>query len=118
MAKGVKRGRGREGARARGRGPLILLVLAGFVVLAVGVNLRRMYGLNQAKQIREMVQRREALVSEQLKLQDAIRVASDRQHIIEIARSRLGMKMPELNQVIDLPRRPLPGGGRRDSLRP
>jgi cell division protein FtsL len=96
--------------------PLILLLLAGFVVLAVGVNLRRMYGLNQAKQIREMVQRREALVSEQLKLQDAIRVASDRKHIIEIARSRLGMKMPELNQVIDLPRRPLPGG--RDSLRP
>ena len=115
MAKTVKskpRARGREG----GRGPLILLVLVGFVVLAVGVNLRRMYGLNQAKQIREMVQRREALVSEQLKLQDAIRVASDRKHIIEIARSRLGMKMPELNQVIDLPRRPLPSG--RDSLRP
>ena len=108
--------RGRGTGNRGGRGPLILLLLAGFVVLAVGVNLRRMYGLNQAKQIREMVQRREALVSEQLKLQDAIRVASDRKHIIEIAQSRLGMKMPELNQVIDLPRRPLPGG--RDSLRP
>jgi cell division protein FtsL len=112
MAKGV----GRRSSGGGRRGPVILGLLVGFVVLAVGVNLRRMYGLNQAKQIREMVQRREALVSEQLKLQDAIRVASDRKHIIEIARSRLGMKMPELNQVIDLPRRPLPS--RRDSLRP
>jgi cell division protein FtsB len=78
--------------------------------------LRRVYGFEQAKEIRELQQKREALVSEQLKLQDAIRVASDRRHIIEIAQSRLGMKMPELNQVIDLPRRPLPSG--RDSLRP
>ena len=62
-----------------------------------------------------MEQRREALVSEQLKLQDAIRAASDRKHITEIAQTRLGMKMPELNQVIDLPRRPLPS--RRDSVR-
>jgi cell division protein FtsL len=99
------------------RGPKILLLLVGFVLVAIGVNLRRVYGLGQAKEIREMEQKREALVSEQLKLQDAIRVASDRQHIIEIAQSRLGMKMPELNQVIDLPRRPLPAA-RRDSLRP
>jgi hypothetical protein len=77
---------------------------------------RRVYGTQQAKVIHGMHQKREALVSEQLKLQDAIRVASDRKHIIEIAQSRLGMRMPELNQVIDLPRRPLPSG--RDSLRP
>jgi hypothetical protein len=76
---------------------------------------RRVYGTQQAKVIQTMQTKREGLVSEQLKLQDAIRVASDRKHIIEIAQSRLGMKMPELNQVIDLPRRPLPG--RRDSLR-
>ena len=78
--------------------------------------LRRVYGLEQAREIRDMQQKREALVSEQLKLQDAIRVASDRKHIIEIAEARLGMKMPELNQVIDIPRRPLPSG--RDSSRP
>jgi hypothetical protein len=106
---------GTKGKGTGTRGGRILLILVGFVVLAVGVNLRRVYGLKQAKEIREMEQRREALVSEQLKLQDAIRVASDRKHIMEVAQSRLGMKMPELNQVIDLPRRPLPGG--RDSLR-
>jgi cell division protein FtsL len=94
-----------------------MLLLVGFVVLAIGVMLRRVHGFQQAKEIREMEQRREALVSEQLKLQDAIRVASDRKHIIDVAQSRLGMKMPELNQVIDLPRRPLPKAG-RDSLRP
>ena len=82
----------------------------------MGVILRRVQGTQQAKVIREMQQKREALESEQLKLQEAIRVASDRKHLIEIAQSRLGMKMPELTQVIDLPRRPLPSG--RDSLRP
>jgi cell division protein FtsL len=111
MAKGVKR---KVGGQQGGRGGRVMLVLVGFVVLATGVMLRRVYGIRQAKEISEMVQRREALVSEQLKLQDAIRTASDRKHIMEMAQSRLGMKMPELNQVIDLPRRPLPSG--RDSL--
>jgi cell division protein FtsL len=110
MAKAV----GRKAASG-GKGPKILLVLVGFVLVAVGVNLRRVHGHKEGLVIREMEQRREALVSEQLKLQDAIRVASDRQHIIEVAQSRLGMKMPELNQVIDLPRRPLARG--KDSLR-
>jgi cell division protein FtsL len=111
MAKSVAR-KAQGGGR---RGPKILLLLVGFVVLAIGVMLRRVYGFQQAKEIREMQQKREALRSEQLKLQDAIRTASDRQHIIEIATTRLGMKMPELNQVIDLPRRPLAPG--KDSSR-
>ena len=78
--------------------------------------MRRVYGLRQASDIRGLQQQREGLVSEQLKLQDAIRIASDRKHIMEIAQSRLGMKLPELNQVIDIPRRPLAPG--RDSLSP
>lgn len=112
MAKSVGR-RAEGGGR---RGPVIVLVLVGFVLVALGVQFRRVHGLKVAREIREMQQHREALVSEQQKLQDAIRVASDRSHIIDIAQSRLGMKMPELNQVIDLPRRPLVRG--RDSLRP
>lgn len=111
MAKGV----GRKGAGGGARGPKILLILVGFVLLAVGVSYRRVYGFKQERLIGAMRQRREALVDEQLKLQDAIRIASDRKHIMEIAQTRLGMKMPELNQVIDLPRRPLVPG--RDSSR-
>jgi cell division protein FtsL len=103
---------GRKGGGAKG--PKVLLLLVGFVLVTIGVNLRRVYGRAEAKEIRTMEQQREALVSDQLKLQDAIRLASDRKHIIEIAQSRLGMKMPDLDKVIDLPRRPLPA--RRDSL--
>ena len=117
MAKSVgRKAGGREGGRG-GRGGKIFLILIGFVVLTMGVILRRVQGFKQGKEIREMQVKKEALISEQLKLQDAIRTASDRKHIIEIAQTRLGMKMPELNQVIDLPRRPLPPA-RRDSIQP
>jgi hypothetical protein len=80
-------------------------------VLAIGVIFRRTYGYKQEIVIREMKVKREALISEQLKLQDAIRIASDRSHLIDMAQTRLNMKMPELNQVIDLPHRPLGRGG-------
>jgi cell division protein FtsL len=93
----------------------IALILIGFVLVAIGVNLRRVYGFNQAKRISILQQQREALISEQIKLQDAIRVASDRQHLMVIAQSRLNMRLPAPNQVIFMPRRPLPRG--RDSLR-
>src|SRR4051812_40772292 len=109
MAKSVSR-KADGGAR---RGPMIVLLLLGFVLVASGVMLRRVYGIRKAKEISAMQQRREALTSEQQKLQDAIRLASDRKHIMEIAQTRLGMKMPDLNQVIDLPRRPMAAG--RDS---
>jgi cell division protein FtsL len=108
---------GGAGAKSTGsRGFRIVAVLVGFVLLAVGVTMRRVYGFGQAKQIREMEQRREALISEQLKLQDAIRVASDRAHLIDLAQTRLNMRLPAPNQVIYLPRRPLGAG--RDSSRP
>ena len=94
----------------------IVVVLVGFVLVAIGVNLRRVYGFGEAKTISELEQRREALVSEQLKLQDAIREASDRQHLIALAQSRLNMRLPTENQVIYLPRRPL--SRERDSLTP
>jgi len=94
----------------------IVVVLVGFVLVAIGVNLRRVYGFGQAKRISELQQRREALISEQLKFQDAIRVASDRQHLLVIAQSRLNMRLPTPNQVIFLPRSPLGRG--RDSLSP
>ena len=116
MAKsGVKTGRGGSKPPASRMGRIII-ALVGFVAVAVGVSMRRVYGVRQAERISELQQRREALVSEQLKLQDAIRAASDRQHLIAIAQSRLNMRLPDPKQVIFLPRRPLARG--RDSLTP
>ena len=106
------RGGSRKSGPRRGR---IVLILVGFVLVAIGVTMRRVYGFGQAKRISELQQRREALISEQLKLQDAIRVASDRQHLMAIAQSRLNMRLPAPDHVIPLPRRPI---GRRDSLTP
>jgi cell division protein FtsL len=116
-SRGVKAGGRPPGqTRAPSRMGRIVLLLVGFVLAAVGVSFRRVYGVSQAKAISELEQKREALVSEQLKLQDAIRVASDRQHIQAIAQSRLNMRIPAPNQVIFIPRRPL--GPVRDSVRP
>lgn len=110
-------GGSRGGAKKGGsRGLRIVLALVGFVLLAIGVTLRRVYGIGQQERIGEMNQRREALISDQMKLQDAIRVASDRKHIIDLAQSRLNMRVPDPSQVIYLPRRPLDRG--RDSLQP
>src|ERR1051325_5011011 len=99
MAKGPVGSKG-GATKAPSRMGLLTLVLVGFVLVATGVILRRMYGVNQAKQIS--------------KLQDAIRVASDRQHLTAVAQSRLNMRIPKPDQVIFLPRRPLG----RDSARP
>lgn len=96
-------------------GGKIFLILVGFVVLTMGVILRRVQGFKQGKELAVMKTKKEGLISEQFKLQESIRSASDRKHVVDMAQSRLGMKMPELGQVIDLPRRPLPT--RRDSLR-
>lgn len=116
MAKRAVTPVGAMATRPVSRGGRIFLVLVGFVLVTMGVALRRVYGVGQATQIRQLQQHREALVSEQLKLQDAIRMASDRQHLTAIAQSRLNMKLPTSDQVIYLPRRPLVRG--RDSLTP
>src|SRR3954464_12905686 len=68
VAKGPTRGGGKT--RAPSRVGRLVLLLIGFVLVAVGVILRRSYGVSQAKAISELQQKREALVSEQLKLQD------------------------------------------------
>jgi cell division protein FtsL len=108
--------RGGRSTKPVSRGRQFVVVLVGFVLLALGVSFRRVYGVGQATQISKLRQRREGLISEQLKLQDAIRIASDRQHLMSIAQSSLHMKLPAPDQVIFLPRTPLVRG--RDSLTP
>lgn len=87
----------------RGRS-IIFLALFGFVVVATGVIWRRSTGLAQARDLRELRQRRDALAAQQAALEGAIRDASSRARLARTAEERLGMRVPPESLVIRLPR--------------
>jgi cell division protein FtsL len=96
----VKRGR-------LSRGSIVALALFGFVLVATGVIARRTYGIDQARALRELDRRRQALEAERVKLDGEIRNASSRARLAPIAEQRLNMHVPPPEQVIMLP---LPSG--------
>lgn len=85
----------------RGRGPLLLVVLLGFVLVATGVIARRTYGIGQARQVREMERRRQALEADRMRIESEIRDASSRARLAPIAQG-LGLHVPSPDQVIML----------------
>jgi len=88
----------------------IALVLIGFVLVATGVIARRTYGIDQARTLRELDRRRQALEAERVKLDGEIRDASSRAKLAPIAEQRLNMHVPSPDQVIMLQR---PASGAR-----
>ena len=96
-------GRGRLSRRST-----VALLLLGFVLVATGVIARRTYGIAQARDLRDLAGRRQALEAERVKLEGAIREASSRARLAPIAEQRLQMRVPSPDQVImlPLPRRP------------
>ena len=93
----------RVGRRGGGRGRLAL-VLVGFLVIALGVILRRTYGLAGATQLRLLEQQRAALVAERLRLEGEVRAAASRSTLQPIAEQRLQMHVPSDSQVIIITR--------------
>jgi cell division protein FtsL len=94
----------------------IVLALFGFVLVATGVIARRTYGIDQARGLRELDRKRQALEAERVKLEGEIREASSRARLAPIAEQRLNMHVPSPDQVIMLaPGRPAPRGARVDS---
>lgn len=89
----------RRVGRGSGRGRLAL-VLIGFLVIALGVILRRTYGIAAATQLRLLDQRRAALVAERLRLEGEVRAAASRSTLQPIAEQRLQMHVPSDSQVI------------------
>ena len=81
----------------------VALVLFGFVLVATGVIARRTYGIDQARALRELDRRRQALEAERVKLDGEIRDASSRARLAPIAEQRLNMHVPSPDQVIMLP---------------
>jgi cell division protein FtsL len=98
MAKGRVAGR-----RGSGRLRFVLLLL-GFLVIAMGVILRRSYGIAAARELQELDARRAALVAERLRLEGEVRAAASRATLQPIAEQRLQMRVPSDSQVIILPR--------------
>lgn len=82
----------------------IALALFGFVLVATGVIARRTYGIGQARALRDLQRRREALDAERVKLESEIREASSRARLAPIAEQRLNMHVPSPDQVIMLSR--------------
>ena len=91
----------------RGRGRLrFVLLLLGFLIIAMGVILRRSYGIAAARELQELETRRSALVAERLRLESEVRAAASRATLQPIAEQRLQMRVPADSQVIILPRTP------------
>ena len=82
----------------------VALVLFGFVLVATGVIARRTYGIDQARALRDLERRRQALEAERVKLDGEIREASSRARLAPIAEQRLNMHVPSDSQVVILPR--------------
>jgi cell division protein FtsL len=85
------------------RRSVVALVLLGFVLVATGVIARRTYGIDQARALRDLDRRRQALEAERVKLDGEIRDASSRAKLAPIAEQRLNMHVPSPDQVIVLP---------------
>lgn len=85
--------------------------------MATGVIARRTYGIDQARALRDLDRRRQALEAERVKLVGQIREASSRARLAPIAEQRLNMHVPSPDQVIMLARPRLPShGGRPDTV--
>ena len=87
----------------RGRS-LVFLVLIGFVLIATGVIWRRSTGIAMSRELRALEERRAALEAQQAALQGAIREASSRDRLVNIAEERLGMRIPPETLVTFLSR--------------
>ena len=95
----------RVAGRGSGRGR-IALVLLGFLVIASGVILRRTFGIAGATQLRQLEQKRAALLAERLRLEGEVRAAASRSTLQPIAEQRLQMHVPSDSQVIIITRTP------------
>jgi cell division protein FtsL len=94
------------GRKKRGSGRRFVLALVGIFVLAMGVIARRTVGIGQARALRQLEERRDAMDAARVKLEAEIREASSRARLGPIVEQRLQMYVPADSQVIILPRPP------------
>ena len=73
-------------------------------MVAMGVIARRTFGISQARHIRDLERRRDALDASRVQLEVEIREASSRARLGPIVQQRLQLYVPADSQVIILPR--------------
>ena len=87
----------------RGRN-VVGIILAGFLLVALAIVWRRTIGIAQSETLTALDARKVQLQGERVRLESEIRDASSRRRLGEVAEGRLGMRIPDDNQVIILPR--------------
>ena len=94
----------RAGKSARGIGRPFTFLLLGIFVLAMGVIARRTMGISQARSLRQLEERRDAVDAARVRLEAEIREASSRARLGPVVEQRLHMYVPADSQVIILQR--------------
>lgn len=89
--------------RVRGRS-VVALVLLAFLVVASLVIWRRGYGIAQGRELRELDRELRQLVARKAALERNIRDASTRARLGPVVEARLGLRMPDDDQVVFLTR--------------
>ena len=82
----------------------LAILLVAFLVISGTVILRRSTGNRLARELVDLDAKRAALVAEKLRLESEIRAASSRARLQPIAEQRLHMRLPDVDQVIIVPR--------------
>jgi hypothetical protein len=84
----------------------VIIVLLGFLAVAIGVTARRTFGIKVATELRTLENQRDGVVAARIKAETDIRDASSRARLVPIAEKRLHMYVPADSQVVILPRKP------------
>ena len=82
----------------------IALGLLGFLLVATGVIWRRSVGIESARELRALEERRSELRARSIALENEIREAASRARLVPIAEQRLQMRTPSDSQVVILPK--------------
>ena len=90
--------------RLRGRAH-IALGLLGFLLVATGVIWRRSVGIEAARELQTLEERRSELRARSTSLENEIREAASRARLVPIVEQRLQMRTPSDSQVVILQKR-------------
>lgn len=82
----------------------VVLVIAGFLAVTIGVIWRRSAGLSNAREQQALERRRDALIARQRFLESEVREASSRRRLAPVVEAQLGMRVPTASQLMYLPR--------------